>query len=59
MAFAVLAAAEQRIDGVRSATGGHYLRPWEAGAVVRVPVGERPPLRSIADGLGLTLRAPV
>jgi glycosyltransferase involved in cell wall biosynthesis len=45
MAFAVLAAAERRIEGsARSVTGGHYLRPWEDGAVVRVPVDERPPL---------------
>lgn len=47
MAFAVLAAAERRIDGDRNATGGQYLRPWEDGATVRVPVAERPPLRSL------------
>jgi glucosyl-3-phosphoglycerate synthase len=47
MALAVLAAVEQRLDGPRSATGGHYLRPWEDGAVVRVPVDERPPLASL------------
>jgi glucosyl-3-phosphoglycerate synthase len=52
MAFAVLAAAEQRIDGARSATGGHYLRPWEDSAIVRVPVSERAPLRSLEDGVG-------
>jgi len=45
MAFAVLAAVERRIDGPRSATGGQFLRPWEDGRIVRVPVGERPPLR--------------
>lgn len=48
MAFAVLAAAERRLDGPRSATGGHYLRPWEDGAVVNVPIDERPPLDSLA-----------
>jgi hypothetical protein len=48
MAFAVLAAVERRLDGPRSATGGHYLRPWEDGAVVRVPVEERPPLDSLS-----------
>jgi glucosyl-3-phosphoglycerate synthase len=48
MAFAVLAAVERRLAGPRSATGGHYLRPWEDGAVVRVPVDERPPLDSLA-----------
>ena len=47
MAFAVLAAVEQRLDGPRSATGGHYLKPWDDGAVVKVPIAERPPLRSI------------
>jgi glucosyl-3-phosphoglycerate synthase len=30
------------------ALGGHYLRPWDDGAVVQVPVGERPPLASLA-----------
>jgi glucosyl-3-phosphoglycerate synthase len=44
MAFAVLAAVEGRIEGPRSATGGQYLRPWEDGRVVRVPVGERSPV---------------
>jgi glucosyl-3-phosphoglycerate synthase len=48
MAFAVLAAVERRLAGPRSATGGHYLRPWEDGAVVRVPVDERPPLQSLS-----------
>jgi glycosyltransferase involved in cell wall biosynthesis len=48
MAFAVLAAVERRLDGSRSVTGGHYLRPWEDGAVVQVPVEERPPLASLA-----------
>jgi glucosyl-3-phosphoglycerate synthase len=46
MAFAVLAAVENRIQGPRSPTGGHYLRPWEKGAVIQVPIDERPPLRS-------------
>jgi glucosyl-3-phosphoglycerate synthase len=48
MAFAVLAAVERRLEGARSVTGGHYLRPWEDGAVVHVPVEERPPLDSLA-----------
>ncbi len=47
MAFAVLAAVERRLDGARSVTGGHYLRPWEDGAVVRVPLDERPALDSL------------
>ena len=49
MAFAVLAAVEQRIDTARSATAGHYLRPWEDGAVVRVPALERPPVATASD----------
>ncbi len=49
MAFAVLAAAERRLEGPRSATGGQYLKPWEDGAVARVPVLERPPITSLSD----------
>jgi glucosyl-3-phosphoglycerate synthase len=49
MAFAVLAAVERRIEGPRSATGGAFLRPWEDGRVVRVPVAERPPIRSLSE----------
>jgi glycosyltransferase involved in cell wall biosynthesis len=46
MSFAVLAAVEHRLDGPRSTTAGQYLRPWEDGAYVRVPVAERPPANS-------------
>jgi glucosyl-3-phosphoglycerate synthase len=49
MGFAVLAAVERRIEGPRSATGGQFLRPWEDGRIVRIPVGERPPLRSASE----------
>jgi glucosyl-3-phosphoglycerate synthase len=49
MAFAVLAAVESRIEGSRSATGGAFLRPWEDGRIVRVPVGERAPIRSSSE----------
>ena len=49
MAFAVLAAVERRLDGPRSATGGAFLRPWEDGRVVRVPVRERRPIRSLSE----------
>jgi glucosyl-3-phosphoglycerate synthase len=49
MAFAVLAAVERRIEGPRSATGGAFLRPWEDGRVVRVPVAERRPIRSLSE----------
>ncbi len=47
MAFAVLAAVENRLPGPRSPTGGHYVQPWENGAVINVPIDERPPLRSL------------
>lgn len=47
MAYAVLAAVENRIAERRSVVGGHYARPWEDGAVVQVAVQERPPLSSL------------
>jgi glucosyl-3-phosphoglycerate synthase len=47
MSFAVLAAVERRLEGSRSTTAGQYLRPWEDGAYVRVPVAERPPLSGL------------
>ncbi len=43
MAYAVLAAVERRLEP-RNPVGGHYLRPWEDGATVMVPVLERPAL---------------
>ena len=49
MAFAVLGAVERRLDGPRSASGGQFLRPWEDGRIVRIPVDERPPLRSTSE----------
>ena len=51
MAFAVLAAVEQRLDGRNSVMGG-YVRPWDDGAVVRVPIAERQPLSSIVSAAG-------
>jgi glycosyltransferase involved in cell wall biosynthesis len=47
MAYAVLAAVENRLQGRGSVVGGHYVRPWDDGAVVSIPVHERPPLRSL------------
>jgi glycosyltransferase involved in cell wall biosynthesis len=47
MAYAVLAAVENRLQGRGSVVGGHYVRPWDDGAVVSIPVQERPPLRSL------------
>ena len=43
MAYAVLAAVELRRPG--AAPDGRFVRPWENGAAVEVPVLERPPLR--------------
>jgi glucosyl-3-phosphoglycerate synthase len=47
MAYAVLAAVERRTGDGRAAIGGAYLRPWETGAVVAIPVLERPPIASL------------
>lgn len=47
MAFAVMVAVEQRLDGRNSSSGGQYLRPWDDGATIRVPVSERPPLATL------------
>jgi glucosyl-3-phosphoglycerate synthase len=44
MAYAVLAAVERRIDRGGAPAGGHYVRPWQDGAVAIVPVEERPAL---------------
>ena len=44
MAYAVLVAVERRTGDGRAVLGGHYLRPWEDGAVAQVIVQERPPL---------------
>lgn len=44
MAYAVLAAVERRRPETPSATPGRYMRPWQDGATVEVPVAERPPV---------------
>ncbi|MEA2210826.1 MAG: glucosyl-3-phosphoglycerate synthase [Solirubrobacteraceae bacterium] len=54
MAYAVLAAMERRLPAGRSVIAGAYLRPWEDGRVVSVPVLERPPLTSLARRRGLS-----
>jgi glucosyl-3-phosphoglycerate synthase len=46
MAYAVLAAMENRLPPRPITAAGHYLRPWEDGAVVSIPVHERPPIRA-------------
>ncbi len=50
MAYAVLAAVERRIGDGRGIIAGSYLKPWEDGAVVAVPIIERPPLSSVRRG---------
>jgi glycosyltransferase involved in cell wall biosynthesis len=50
MAYAVLAAVERRVGGGRRAIGGSYLRPWQDGTIVPVPVLERPPIASLRGG---------
>jgi glucosyl-3-phosphoglycerate synthase len=50
MAYAVLAALENRLPDRPTAAGGHYLRPWQDGAVVSIPVHERPPIRDRQRG---------
>ncbi len=52
MAYAVLAAVELRVGGGRAVIGGSYLRPWEDGAVVAIPVLERPPIASLGRRAG-------
>jgi glycosyltransferase involved in cell wall biosynthesis len=49
MAFAVLAAVERRLEPPRSPTAGQFLLPWQDGAIMRVPIVERPPLRHFAQ----------
>jgi hypothetical protein len=50
MAYAVLTAVERRVGDGRSVLSGGYIRPWEDGTIVPVPVLERPPLASLGDG---------
>ncbi len=59
MAYAVLAAVENRIADRSSILGGHYLRPWQDGSIVQVAIAERPPLSTLGSGdRGHELRAP-
>jgi glycosyltransferase involved in cell wall biosynthesis len=45
MAYAVLAAVERRRPAAQRGIGaGAYMRPWEDGTTVNVPVTERPPI---------------
>lgn len=56
MAYAVLAAVENRIAGRRSVVGGHYVRPWEEGAVVQIAIEERPPICSLGQRFSVDVR---
>ena len=47
MAYAVLAAVENRLERTAGMACGHYLRPWDDNTVAQVPVQERPPLASL------------
>jgi glucosyl-3-phosphoglycerate synthase len=48
MAYAVLAAVENRLEDRPNIACGRYLRPWDGDAVAQVLVRERPPLNSLA-----------
>jgi glucosyl-3-phosphoglycerate synthase len=48
MAYAVLAAVENRLPRGANMACGRYLRPWDDNTVAQVPVQERPPLDSLA-----------
>jgi glucosyl-3-phosphoglycerate synthase len=50
MAYAVLAAVENRIADRPNVIAGQYLRPWEDCTVVQVSVTERPALATLKDG---------
>jgi glucosyl-3-phosphoglycerate synthase len=50
MAYAVLSAMENRLSRATRRPGGHYLKPWEDGAVALVPVLERPSVRDYRAG---------
>ena len=54
MAYAVLAAVECRRDH-HAVIGGTYRRPWADGAVISIPVSERPPLASLRPGRGRSM----
>jgi glycosyltransferase involved in cell wall biosynthesis len=45
MSYAVLAAVEHRRPQQSSTSGGRYMRPWQDGTLVSVPVAERPPVQ--------------
>jgi glucosyl-3-phosphoglycerate synthase len=56
MAYAVLAALELRRPGA-TPPSGRYVRPWDGGGAIAVPVIERPPLRDRAAARQRTARA--
>jgi glucosyl-3-phosphoglycerate synthase len=56
MAYAVLAALELRRPGA-TPPSGRYVRPWDGGGAIAVPVIERPPLRDRAAARQRTAQA--
>jgi glucosyl-3-phosphoglycerate synthase len=52
MAYAVLAALENRLGDRPTVVCGRYLRPWQGDSVAEVPVQERPPLASLGVSAG-------
>ena len=58
MSLAIMIAVERRLDGRPSSSGGQFLRPWEDGVIVRVPVTERPPLATLRAGVEARAVAP-
>jgi glucosyl-3-phosphoglycerate synthase len=63
MAYAVLAAVENRLPDRPARAAGHYLKPWQNGEIAAVPVAERPPIADARlarrDGGRHRLRVPV
>jgi glucosyl-3-phosphoglycerate synthase len=57
MAYAVLAAAENRLSNRATEAAGQYLRPWQDGALAAVPVQERHPIADLAREAQERLRA--
>jgi glycosyltransferase involved in cell wall biosynthesis len=58
MAYAVLAAVENRLSSRAAPAAGQYLKPWEDAAVASIPVTERPPIRAHSAEPARRLPAP-
>jgi glucosyl-3-phosphoglycerate synthase len=51
MAYAVLAAVENRLECARRVTDGGLLQPWQNDAIASIEIHERPALRTIPTNL--------